>query len=295
MTYFSLNEYCRKEFGCKLYKLSIDGGMTCPNRDGTVGTGGCIFCSDTGSGEFAEKPCGCIYEQLENAKKRVEHKNKGGKYIAYFQSFTNTYAPVKYLEKIFTEAINHPDVAVLSVATRPDCLDTDVLELLAKLNNIKPVWIELGLQTSNEKTAVFINRGYTNNIYTTAVKNLAERKIKVVTHIILGLPGEELCDMIETVNFALNCGTWGIKLQLLHVLKDTELANLYYEGKINIMEQDEYINTVCELLKHIPKNTVIHRLTGDGDKKKLIAPLWSANKKSVLNNLNKKLKNLIQD
>ncbi len=278
INYYSLNEYCRNEFGCKLYKLSIDGGMTCPNRDGTAGTGGCIFCSDTGSGEFAEKPCGDIASQLKNAKRRVEHKNKGGKYIAYFQSFTNTYAPVSYLEKIFTEAIKPQDIAVLSVATRPDCLGDDVLNLLKKINTIKPVWVELGLQSSNEVTAEFINRGYKNEVYIDAVKKLNAQGIKVITHIILGLPNETFDDMLSTLNFAVNCGTWGVKLQLLHVLKGTPLEKMYLDGKIKVMEQEEYIDTVCELLKYIPENIVIHRLTGDGDKRKLVAPLWSANK-----------------
>lgn len=286
MTYYSLNDYCRDEFGCKLYKLSLDGGMTCPNRDGTLGTGGCIFCSDEGSGEFAEKSCGDIYSQIENAKKRVAHKNKNGSYIAYFQSFTNTYAPTKYLEKIFTEAINHPDIKVLSIATRPDCLGGDVLFLLERLNKIKPVWVELGLQTSNEKTAEYIDRKYKNGIFSEAVRNLNSIGIKTVAHIILGLPGETFGDMENSVKFALDSGIWGLKLHMLHVLRGTRLADEYEKGVFSCFSKDEYVETVCRLLKIIPEKTVIHRLTGDGDKKKLIAPMWSANKKDVLNSMN---------
>lgn len=294
--YYSLNDYCRQTFGHKLYKLSLDGGMTCPNRDGKIGTGGCIFCSEEGSGEFAEKLCGDITLQIENAKKRVEHKNKGGKYIAYFQSFTNTYAPIPYLEKIFTEALNHPDVEVLSVATRPDCLGDDVLGLLEKLNRIKPVWVELGFQTSNEKSALYIGRGYDNGVFEKAVKDLDAIGIKTVAHIILGLPGETYDDMENSVNFACDCGIWGIKIHLLHVLKGTRLAKEYERGAFRCMEENEYLGIVCRLLKIIPENVVIHRLTGDGDKRRLIAPLWSGNKKEVLNSLAKMLteQNIVQ-
>lgn len=287
--YYSLNDYCRNEFGKKLYKLSLDGAMTCPNRDGTVGTGGCIFCSEEGSGEFSEKRCGDINTQIENAKKRVAHKNKNGGYIAYFQSFTNTYAPVEYLRNIFTEAINHPDIDVLSVATRPDCLGDDVIELLKELNSIKPVWVELGFQTSNENSAVFIRRGYTNDVFTDAVKKLGEAGIKTVAHIIAGIPGETSEDMENSVRFVCNCGIWGIKIHLLHVLRGTDLEKLYNDGKFRCLDMDEYLDYICRLVQIIPENIVIHRLTGDGDKKKLIAPLWSGDKKRVLNELAKKM------
>lgn len=283
--YYSLNEYCRNQFGHKLYKLSLDGGMTCPNRDGKIGTRGCIFCSQEGSGDFAEKSCDNISTQIENAKKRVAHKNKNGKYIAYFQSYTNTYAPVDYLRNIFFQAVEHPDIEVLSVATRPDCIDENIVELLSEINKIKPVWVELGFQTSNEKTAEYIRRGYNNQTFVTAVNMLNNAKIKTVAHIILGLPFETMDDMKNTVNFVCNNGIWGIKLHLLHVLKGTDLACDYQNGKFKCMEKDEYLSTVCEMLKLIPENIVIHRLTGDGDKKKLIAPLWSGNKKDVLNSL----------
>lgn len=294
--YYSLNEYCRKTFGHKLYKLSLDGGMTCPNRDGKIGTGGCIFCSEEGSGEFAEKLCEDITSQIENAKKRVEHKNKDGKYIAYFQSFTNTYAPIPYLERIFTEAVNHPDVEVLSVATRPDCMGEDVLNLLEKINRIKPVWVELGFQTSNKKSAIFIGRGYDNSVFEKAVRDLDSVGLKTVAHIILGLPGETYEDMKNSVKFVCDCGIWGIKLHLLHVLKGARLLNEYERGSFRCMEENEYLDIICRLLKIIPPNVVIHRLTGDGDKRRLVAPLWSGNKREVLNSLNKMLReqNIVQ-
>lgn len=296
MHYYSLNEYCRETFGHKLYKLSLDGGMTCPNRDGKIGTGGCVFCSEEGSGEFAEKLCTDICEQIEKAKKRVEHKNKNGKYIAYFQSFTNTYASAEYLEKIFSEAINHPDVEVLSVATRPDCLGNDVLKLLEKLNSIKPVWIELGFQTSNEKSAEYIGRGYDNRVFEEAVEKLNSIGVKVVAHIILGLPFETYEDMRNSVKFVCDCGIWGIKLHLLHVLKGARLQKEFEEGRFSCLSEEEYLDIICQLLKIIPEYIVVHRLTGDGDKRRLIAPLWSGNKKEVLNSLNKMIreKNIIQ-
>ncbi len=287
--FYSLNDYCRDEFGHKLYKLSLDAGMTCPNRDGTIGTGGCIFCSEDGSGEFAEKKCTDILQQIENAKKRVAHKNKGGKYIAYFQSFTNTYAPVSYLSRIFTQALSHPDIEVLSVATRPDCVGDEVVALLSELNSIKPVWVELGFQTSYEKSAEYIGRGYGNEVFRDATERLNKAGIKTVAHIILGLPDETTDIMKDSVRFVCDCGVWGIKLHLLHVLKGSRLAEEYEKGRFVCFEENKYIETVCEMLKIIPPEVVIHRLTGDGDKKKLIAPIWSGNKKQVLASLNKML------
>lgn len=285
--YNSLNDYCRKEFGKKLYKLSLEGATTCPNRDGTVGTGGCIFCSDEGSGEFSEKRCNDINLQIENAKKRVEHKNRNGGYIAYFQSFTNTYAPIDFLRKIFTDAISHPDIDVLSIATRPDCLGDEVIELLKELNSIKPVWVELGFQTSNEKSAEFIRRGYRNEVFSKAVQKLSNIGIKVVAHVIIGLPNETYEDMKNTVKFVCDSGIWGIKLHLLHVLKGTDLEKIYSENRFRCFEMNEYIDIICSLVETIPDNIIIHRLTGDGDKKKLVAPLWSGNKRLVLNELSK--------
>lgn len=288
MKYYSFNEYLKNTFGCKVYKLSLNGGMTCPNRDGKIDTRGCIFCSKGGSGEFSQSKNLSITEQIENAKALVKDKIKTNKYIAYFQSFTNTYAPVKYLEKIFTQAINHPDIVALSIGTRPDCLSDEILALLSHLNNIKPVFVELGLQTIHKRTADYIRRGYDLDVYDKAVYNLKNIGINVVTHIILGLPGETKSDMIQTTEYAAKKSN-GIKLQLLHILKGTDLAEEYYKGNVNVLSLEEYCDIVCDCLKVIPDDVVIHRITGDGDKKILIAPQWSKNKKRVLNYLNKKI------
>ena len=283
MEYYSFNRYLRERFGCKVYKISINGGFTCPNRDGTLGTRGCIFCSAGGSGDFAESPKLSITQQIEKGKERVKNKIKSGKYIAYFQAFTNTYAPVEALRKKFTQAINHPDIVMLSVATRPDCLPEEVIELLKELNEIKPVCVELGLQTIHEKSAEYIRRGYKLECYDNAVKRLKAAGLEVVCHIILGLPGETKSDMLESVDYACKSGIDGIKLQLLHVLKGTDLAKDYESGKFKVLTMDEYLDILKSCLDIIPKNIVIHRLTGDGAKKDLIAPLWSADKKRVLN------------
>lgn len=289
MKYYSFNQYLKNTFGCKVYKISINAGFTCPNRDGTLGTGGCIFCSKGGSGEFAESPQISITEQIENGKKQVEKKIRSGKYIAYFQAFTNTYAPVKVLEKKFKEAIKHSDIVGISIATRPDCLPDDVIALLEKLNKIKPVFVELGLQTIHKKTAEYIRRGYTLDVYDKALKNLKAAGINVVTHIILGLPGETKNEMLESVDYVCKAATDGIKLQLLHVLKGTDLAADYEKGKFKTLTLDEYIDIIKACVEMIPEHVVIHRLTGDGAKKDLIAPLWSADKKNVLNKINKEL------
>ena len=289
ISYYSLNQYLKDTFGCKVYKISLNAGFTCPNRDGTLSTGGCIFCSAGGSGEFAESPEMSIPEQIEVGKKRVSDKIKDGKYIAYFQAYTNTYGPLEKLRKVFTEAINHPDIVAISVATRPDCLGNEVLDLLTELHQIKPVWVELGLQTIHEKTANYIRRGYALSVYDEAVKKLRKRGFEVITHVILGLPGESKEEMMETVQYVCDNGCTGIKLQLLHVLKGTDLAKDYYEGKFEVMEEEEYLDLIVELFQIIPKDIVIHRLTGDGAKKDLIAPMWSANKKHVLNRLQQKL------
>jgi len=283
MEYYSFNRYLHERFGCKVYKISINGGFTCPNRDGTLGTRGCIFCSAGGSGDFAESPELSITQQIEKGKERVKNKIKSGKYIAYFQAFTNTYAPVETLRKKFTQAINHPDIVMLSVATRPDCLPEEVIELLKELNDIKPVCVELGLQTIHEKSAEYIRRGYKLECYDNAVKRLKAAGLEVVCHIILGLPGETKSDMLESVDYACKSGIDGIKLQLLHVLKGTDLAKDYENEKFRVLTMDEYLDILKSCLDIIPKNIVIHRLTGDGAKKDLIAPLWSADKKRVLN------------
>lgn len=290
MEYLSFNKYLKDKFGQKVYKISLDGGFTCPNRDGKAGTRGCIFCSKGGSGDFAESREMSITEQIENGKKKVEKKIKSGKYIAYFQAFTNTYAPVEMLRQKYEEAINHPDIVALSIATRPDCLGDDVLRLLDEMNKIKPVFVELGLQTIHPKSAKYIRRGYDLNVYDKAVRDLKKIGVNVVVHVILGLPNESENDMLETVKYVCESGANGIKLQLLHVIDGTDLAKDYEKGLFKTLEFDEYVNLIVKCVKIIPKDIVIHRLTGDGAKKDLIAPLWSADKKRVLNAINKALR-----
>lgn len=290
MEYLSFNKYLKDKFGQKVYKISLDGGFTCPNRDGKTGTRGCIFCSKGGSGDFAESREMSITEQIESGKKKVEKKIKSGKYIAYFQAFTNTYAPVEMLRQKYEEAINHPDIVALSIATRPDCLGDDVLRLLDEMNKIKPVFVELGLQTIHQKSAKYIRRGYDLSVYDKAVRDLKKIGVNVVVHVILGLPNESENDMLETVKYVCESGANGIKLQLLHVIDGTDLAKDYEKGLFKTLEFDEYVNLIVKCVKIIPKNIVIHRLTGDGAKKDLIAPLWSADKKRVLNAINKALR-----
>lgn len=290
MEYLSFNKYLKDKFGQKVYKISLDGGFTCPNRDGKTGTRGCIFCSKGGSGDFAESKEMSITEQIESGKKKVEKKIKSGKYIAYFQAFTNTYAPVEMLRQKYEEAINHPDIAALSIATRPDCLGDDVLRLLDEMNKIKPVFVELGLQTIHQKSAKYIRRGYDLSVYDKAVRDLKKIGVNVVVHVILGLPNESENDMLETVKYVCESGANGIKLQLLHVIDGTDLAKDYEKGLFKTLEFDEYVNLIVKCVKIIPKDIVIHRLTGDGAKKDLIAPLWSADKKRVLNAINKELR-----
>lgn len=278
----TLSDHYREIFGCKVYKLSLDGGFTCPNRDGTVGLGGCIFC--TGSGEFAEAGQD-IRLQLEQAKRRVEAKNKGGKYMAYFQSFTNTYAPVERLKKLYFDAIAPADVVGLSIGTRPDCLGDDVLALLAEINRIKPVSVELGLQTVHADTIAYIRRNYVNQQYLDAVKKLKAAGIEVVTHLILGLPGETKEMMVESTRQAVQAGTDGVKFHLLHVLEGTDLASDYRAGKFECLSMEAYAKILKACLGGLPEHVVVHRITGDGAKRKLIAPQWSADKKRVLNYL----------
>lgn len=283
MMYKTFNDHCKERFGCKVYKLSLDAGFTCPNRDGTLGTDGCIFC--TGSGEFAEK--GSVPEQLENAKARVSKKIKNGKYIAYFQAFTNTYAPVAHLRQLYEAAMAPEDVVGISIGTRPDCLGDDVISLLAELNKTKPAYVELGLQTIHPETVRYIRRGYGNAMYFDAVKRLRQAGIHVVTHIIIGLPGETAEMAEETTRQAVAAGTDGVKFHLLHVLKGTDLEKDYREGKFRCLELEEYGQVLKQCLAVLPPETVVHRITGDGAKRDLIAPLWSADKKRVLNYLNK--------
>ena len=284
-----LNDYLKETFGCKVYKLAIDGGFTCPNRDGTLSDKGCIFCSGYGSGDFAESRNLSITEQIEKAKEKVSKKIKDGKYIAYFQAFTNTYAPVEELRTKYIEALSHPDIVALSIATRPDCLPDDVLNLLDELNHIKPIWIELGLQTIHPTTAAYIRRYYDLSVYEKAVSNLHSIGINVITHVILGLPGETEQMMLESVDYVGKLGSDGIKLQLLHVIKGTDLESEYSEGKFKCLEMEEYVSLIKKCINILPDNIIIHRMTGDGAKKTLVAPLWSSNKKVVINALNKAL------
>jgi len=281
MTYYnSLNNYLREKFGCKVYKLALNGGFTCPNRDGTLDTRGCIFCSGSGSGDFADS-------SIDEAVKRVFAKNRGGKYIAYFQSFTGTYAPEDYLRGIFTEAINHPDVVALSIGTRPDCLGDEVMALLRELNEIKPVWVELGLQTIHPRTAEYIRRGYPLSVFDEAVRKLKSAGIEVIVHMILGLPGETDEMIYETARYIGASGADGVKFQLLHVLRGTDLALDYEAGKFEALSLEKYTRLLSGCIERIPPEMVVHRLTGDGAKRDLIAPLWSGDKKRVLNEINR--------
>lgn len=282
-----MNEYLKEKYGKKLYKVSINAGFTCPNRDGTLGERGCIFCSAGGSGEFAGQPSRSITQQIEEGRQRVAAKLPKGEYglISYFQAFTNTYAPIPVLRERYLEAIRHPEVEILSVATRPDCLGDDVLELLSECNRIKPVWVELGLQTIHEHTAQYIRRGYPLAVYDDAMRRLKERGIETIVHVILGLPGETKEDMLESVQYVGKSGASGIKLQLLHVLRNTDLAKEYEAGRFECLTMEEYGQLLKEALDRLPPNIVIHRMTGDGDKKILIAPEWSKDKKRVLNYL----------
>ena len=290
MEYLSFNKYLKDKFGQKVYKISLDGGFTCPNRDGKIDTRGCIFCSKGGSGDFAQNRNLSITERIESGKKMVEKKIKSGKYIAYFQAFTNTYAPVEILRAKYSEAINHPDIVALSIATRPDCLGDDVIELLDEMNKIKPVFVELGLQTIHSDSAKYIRRGYSLEVYNEAVKKLKNIGVNIVVHIILGLPNESEEDMLESVKYVCQSQIDGIKLQLLHIIAGTDLAKDYEKGLFKTLEFDEYVELIAKCVAIIPKNIVIHRLTGDGAKKDLIAPLWSADKKRVLNAINKALR-----
>ena len=284
--YRSLNQHYQETFGCKVYKLSVDAGFTCPNRDGTLGTRGCIFCSGEGSGEFAEKTGSDIREQLERAKERVRKKIRNGKFIAYFQAFTNTYGPVECLRKLYREAMEPEDIVGIAIGTRPDCLGEDVIALLAELNRIKPVSVELGLQTTHEPSVAYIRREYENSVYFEAVRRLKAAGIEVVTHIILGLPGETPEIAAETTRQAVEAGTDGVKFHLLHVLRGTDLETEYRAGKFRCLSLEDYARWLSGCLAMVPERVVVHRITGDGAKRDLVAPMWSADKKRVLNYLN---------
>ena len=285
MNYRTLNEHYREKFGCKVYKLSIDAGFTCPNRDGTLDTRGCIFCSAYGGGEFAEGGSS-IFEQLNKTKARVNQKIKDGKFIAYFQSFTNTYTPVERLRRLYTAAMEPDEIVGLAIGTRPDCLCDDVIALLAELHRIKPISVELGLQTIHPSTVQYIRRGYETAVYDNAVARLKKAGLEVVTHIILGLPGEDASMAAETTRHAVAAGTDGVKFHLLHVLKNTDLEKEYLEGKFRCLELEEYADWLSLCIRELPEHVVVHRITGDGAKRDLVAPLWTADKKRVLNYLN---------
>lgn len=288
--YHSLDYMLRERFGEKVYKVTLNGGMSCPNRDGKLGTRGCIFCSAGGSGDFAADSSLSITEQIDRQISILSAKRPIHKYIAYFQAFTNTYAPVEYLEKIFTEALSHPGIVALSIGTRPDCLEKDVVTLLSRLNRQKPVWVELGLQTIHEKTAAYIRRGYPLSCFEDAVKRLRSEDIEVIVHTILGLPGESTQDILNTMEYLNHQDIQGIKLQLLHVLRGTDLASDYEKGLFCTYERDEYISLVISCLEHLRPDMVIHRITGDGPKDLLISPLWASRKREVLNLLHHQMK-----
>lgn len=283
--YYSLNAYLRQQFHEKIYKVTLDGGMTCPNRDGTLGHRGCIFCSTGGSGDFAGDRSFTITQQIEEQIRTIQSKRPVEHFIAYFQAYTNTYAPLPYLRRIFTEAISHPQIMGLSIGTRPDCLGEDVLELLTELNHQKPVWVELGLQTIHEDTARYIRRGYELPCFLEAVSNLHTRGIDTIVHLILGLPGETPKKILESVTYMNTLPVSGIKLQLLHVLKGTDLAEDYLKKQFQVMSKEEYLDLVITCIRHLRPDIVIHRLTGDGPRDLLLAPLWSSAKRSVLNDL----------
>ena len=287
---YMLNDFLKEKFNEKIYKVSLDGGFTCPNRDGKVSRGGCIFCSENGSGDFTATKLKSIYEQIEEQIDLVSKKYKGDKYIAYFQNFTNTYAEVSYLRKIYQEALSHEKIVGLAIATRPDCLGDDVLELLAELNKKTFLWVELGLQTVNDDVAKYFNRAYETQIYKEASEKLNKLNIKFVTHIIIGLPKEEEDDYLKTAIFAQNCGTWGIKIHLMYVVKNTPLEKLYLNGGLKVNTKEEYVEKVVNVLENISSEVVVHRLTGDGDRETLVAPLWSIKKIDVLNSIHKELK-----
>lgn len=289
--YFSLDYWCRQTFHEKVYKISLESGMTCPNRDGKLGNRGCIFCSGSGSGDFAAPRMNSITEQIDYGIAGLKtRKRVGNKFIAYFQSFTNTYGPAKKLRPMFMEALSHPDVVMLSIATRPDCLPDEILDLLKECNQIKPVMVELGLQTIHEKTAQFIRRGYPTEVFYSAVEKLHSLGIQTVVHVIAGLPYECKEDFIATIDAVAKTPIQGIKLQLLHVLKGTDLADYLDSDILHILSEDEYLDWICDAIMHLPENIVVHRVTGDGPKALLLAPLWSSSKRTVLNHLHKKMK-----
>ena len=293
--YYSLNDYLKNTYGEKIYKIAIDAGLTCPNRDGKIDTRGCIFCSAGGSGDFAvsKRDFPTVSKQIEAGISLFSGKNVGNRFIAYFQAYTNTYGPLEYLENIFSEALSHPLVAGISIATRPDCLGNEVLSLLGTLKekySNKFIWVELGLQTIHEDTALYIRRGYSLTVFEKALSDLKSLDISVIVHVILGLPGENRERILQTINYLAKQNIFGIKLQLLHILKGTDLAKDYEKELFSVYTKEEYIDLVIDCIEHLPKDVVLHRVTGDGPKNLLIAPLWSGNKKDVLNSLHHRFK-----
>lgn len=291
--YYSLDAYCKKRYGAKVYKIALDAGLTCPNRDGTLGNRGCIFCSAGGSGDFAVKPMDSVAHQLKTGQEMFGKKKTGNLFIAYFQAYTNTYGKLEYLAEIYEEALKQPQIVGISIATRPDCLPKEVLDLLVSLQEKYPhkdIWVELGLQTIHDSTAAYIRRGYKLEVFDTAVANLKSRNIPVIVHIILGLPGETADMVLKTLHYLNNLSIFGIKLQLLHVLKDTDLATDYLAGKFETLSKEEYMSLLILCLKNLSPDIVIHRLTGDGPKDLLIAPTWSLYKRDFFNTLHRHLK-----
>lgn len=287
--YHNLNYFLREKFGQKVFKISLDAGFSCPNRDGTISKGGCVFCSERGSGDFAGDRCFSISKQFEDIRMMMNKKWKAGKYIAYFQAYTNTYASINILREKYEEAINQQDVVALAIATRPDCLSEEVLDLIEEYSNKVYTWVELGLQTSKDETARLINRGYELSVFEEGVRNLRKRNIDVVTHVIFGLPTESKIDMINTINYVAHSDIQGIKIHLLHLMKNTPLEKFYKSGDLNLMEMEEYIDLIGEAIALLPESMVIHRLTGDAPRDLLIGPMWSLKKWEVLNAIDKKL------
>ncbi|MBQ9990729.1 MAG: TIGR01212 family radical SAM protein [Lachnospiraceae bacterium] len=290
--YYSLDAWFKQEYGCKIYKIALDAGFTCPNRDGRLDSRGCIFCSVGGSGEFAARGSS-IDVQLKQGLSLFGEKKTGSRFLAYFQAYTNTYGPLDYLENIYSEALSHPDIMGISIATRPDCLSLEILELLTSLKARyapKVIWVELGLQTIHEDTACYIRRGYPLSVFTSAMTDLVNHDIPVIVHLILGLPGENEDRILQTVDYINSLSPFGVKLQLLHILKGTDLAKEYEAGKIEVFSKEAYVTLLSKCLTYLSQDIVIHRLTGDGPKDLTLAPYWSLHKREVLNSLHKYLK-----
>lgn len=289
--YYSLSKYYKEIYGEKVYKIALNANLTCPNRDGTLGTKGCIFCSQEGSGDFSSNKYLSIYDQIEEGKNLLSKKTKeNSKYIAYFQAFTNTYGDINYLKRIYKEAISHVDIIGISIATRPDCLNDEILHLLYEISKEKKLWVELGLQTIHDSTATFIRRGFSLSCFDQAVENLNRFSIDVVVHLIIGLPNESKDDLMKTIDYTVSKKIQGVKLQLLHILKETDLATFYTENYFTVLSLDQYADWIVDCIERIPRHIVIHRITGDGPKNLLVAPLWSTNKKLVLNTIHNRFK-----